>query len=155
MPMTNVVIKALLERGYEVLLVGYPSQMSFKDSPEGLYNTTERNYNFRQSAAALHTCDAILSPDSASAHLAAAMDIPCVTLFGPIDARLRISGTRVRAMQGEAPCAPCNYHPAHANDFPAGQPCGKLGACLALTSITPDEIVGQLTELTSSGIITP
>jgi ADP-heptose:LPS heptosyltransferase len=34
-------------------------------------------------------CDAIIAPDSSFVHLAAALDIPCVALYGPIDGTVR------------------------------------------------------------------
>jgi len=43
----------------------------------------------RKAFALASGCDAIVAPDSAFVHLAAALDIPCVALYGPIDGRIR------------------------------------------------------------------
>jgi ADP-heptose:LPS heptosyltransferase len=43
----------------------------------------------RKAFALAAGCDVIVAPDSAFVHLAAALDIPCVGLFGPIDGKVR------------------------------------------------------------------
>lgn len=43
----------------------------------------------RQAFALASRCHAIIAPDSAFVHLAAALEVPCVALFGPIDGRVR------------------------------------------------------------------
>lgn len=50
----------------------------------------------------------LVSGDTGVAHLAAALDVPTVTLFGPTDARLTAPrGSRARVVERGAPCAPC------------------------------------------------
>lgn len=43
----------------------------------------------RKAFALAAGCDLIVAPDSAFVHLAAALDIPCVALYGPIDGEVR------------------------------------------------------------------
>ncbi len=43
----------------------------------------------RSAFALASACDAIIAPDSSFVHLAAAFDIPCVALYGPIDGHVR------------------------------------------------------------------
>jgi lipopolysaccharide heptosyltransferase II len=50
----------------------------------------------------------VVSGDTGVAHLAAALGVPTVTLFGPTDMRLTAPrGDRARSVAGPAPCAPC------------------------------------------------
>jgi heptosyltransferase-2 len=50
----------------------------------------------------------LVSGDTGVAHLAAALDVPTVTLFGPTDEHLTAPrGPRARVLGGSAPCAPC------------------------------------------------
>jgi heptosyltransferase II len=51
----------------------------------------------------------LVSGDTGVAHLAAALDVPTVTLFGPSDEHLTAPrGPRARVLGGSAPCAPCS-----------------------------------------------
>ncbi len=43
----------------------------------------------RKAFALAAACNAIVAPDSAFVHLAAAFDIPCVALYGPVDGEIR------------------------------------------------------------------
>jgi ADP-heptose:LPS heptosyltransferase len=43
----------------------------------------------RKAFALAQGCSAIIAPDSAFVHLAGALDIPCVALYGPIDGGIR------------------------------------------------------------------
>jgi heptosyltransferase-2 len=59
-------------------------------------------------AALLAELDAFVGADSGPAHVAAAVGVPTVTLFGPTDPRLTAPlGSRQRALWHPPPCAPC------------------------------------------------
>ena len=50
----------------------------------------------------------LVSGDTGVAHLAAALGVPTITLFGPTDARLTAPrAPTARVLSGPAPCAPC------------------------------------------------
>jgi len=103
---------------------------------------------FRESAAVLTTCDVLLCPDSALLHLAAALDVPTVALFGSFDAALRVTpGARVTVLQGKADCAPCHWHESGGRQFPPDGPCQIARCCSVLASIKPAQVVAAVEEL--------
>lgn len=51
--------------------------------------TRVHGLELRQAFAVVSQCNAVLAPDSSFIHLAGALDLPCVALFGPIDGRMR------------------------------------------------------------------
>ncbi len=59
-------------------------------------------------AAALSRLDLLLTNDSGPMHLAAALGVPCLALFGPTDpARTRPQGNRHRVLYTDRWCSPC------------------------------------------------
>ncbi len=154
-PLINQAIDLLLKRNIEIFIFGEPGQIGLKEDASPLItNLSARNLTFRQSAAVLTTCDCAIAPDSSMVHLAAALDMPCVALYGPHDAQLRVSSDKTIALQGQAPCAPCGFHAVNAMDAPAGMPCSETSKCIAILSIDPRMVVGTALGL-SSRIITP
>ena len=74
----------------------------------------------------------LVSGDTGVAHLAAAVDVATVTLFGPTDRRLTAPrGRKSRALDGSAPCAPC-FLPRCPIDH------------VCLTRIEPDEVLREV-----------
>jgi ADP-heptose:LPS heptosyltransferase len=112
----------------------------------------DEKLTFRQSAAILETCKACISPDSAMVHLASALDIPCVALYGPFPSHLRTTSEKTFAFNGKAPCAPCFFHAEHMGQFPPGMPCEKIQRCVALESISVDRIVQKAWSLATIGL---
>ncbi len=65
---------------------------------------------FRDAAALASGCRALVSPDSAFIHLAGALGLPCVGLFGPTDGEVRTSdypSCRTVDARDSLPCIPC------------------------------------------------
>jgi heptosyltransferase-2 len=74
----------------------------------------------------------LVSGDTGVAHLAAAVGVATVTLFGPTDARLTAPrGRRSRVLEGQAPCAPC-FLPRCPIDH------------VCLTRIEPEEVLNEV-----------
>ena len=74
----------------------------------------------------------LVSGDTGVAHLAAAVDVATVTLFGPTDRRLTAPrGRRSRTLDRAAPCAPC-FLPRCPIDH------------VCLTRIEPDEVLHEI-----------
>lgn len=104
--------------------------------------------SFALSAALLTTMDLVIAPDSAICHVAGALDIPTIALFGPFHWRQRTSHSpSIHALQGHAPCAPCHHHGWAGDPYPANQECFKKKHCLALASLTPDRIAAKVKQV--------
>lgn len=66
------------------------------------------NLGILELATVLAGADAYLGNDSGVTHLAAALGVPTVALFGPTEPRRwGPKGPNVRILRGEAPCSPC------------------------------------------------
>jgi len=66
--------------------------------------------SMRKAFALAGKCDAIVAPDSSFVHLAAAFDIPCVALYGPIDGKVRTAHypkCRYLDVRTKLGCIPC------------------------------------------------
>ncbi len=139
----------LSSRKYEVVLFGAHGEAQADDSEElGLVNLCNRRLTFRHSAAILSSCHGFIAPDSGLLHIAGAMGVPTVALFGPFSWKERtIYYPTVLALQGRAPCAPCHHHKRAGREWPSGMPCESAGYCVALADITPKRVVAKLEDM--------
>lgn len=141
------VIMSLAKRGIEVYLLGdaYQVRVEMKDP---VRNLMLEGLTFRQSVAAMATCDAVLGPDSVMIHIAGALDIPALGLYGPFPWALRTAYAKsITSIQGTSGCpiAPCFYHGGpKAPNFPMDGPCHRTGKCEVLASIKPERVVSKL-----------
>lgn len=144
---TGSVAMAFLTRGWEVFLIGVKGDAPQKERIEGLRNLAESGLSFRQSVAALQTCDVILGPDSAIVHVAGALNIPTVALFAAIPAPMRVKyAPSITALEGSGKCSPCYFHERGGLAFPKDGPCAKSGKCDVLASIPVEKIVRAIEE---------
>lgn len=60
-----------------------------------------------EAAAVMQGCRAFVGPDSGLAHLACAMGLPAVVLFGPTDPGSLYAPGMIEAVRTDSPCAPC------------------------------------------------
>ncbi len=131
----------LLEEGCEVYLFASPGTVK---ADKEFVNLSERKLTFRQSAAVLKTCDVMITPDSALCHIAGALDVPTIALFGPFPSQIRTAYQKsVFAIDGHAPCAPCHHHDNTWLDWPDGCPGWKNNKCSALANIDPRRVVRE------------
>jgi heptosyltransferase III len=120
-------------KGCHVCILGSPGSV---EADEEFLNLTADNLTIRQSAAFLETCDAALAPDSGLLHIAAALQVPTLGLFGPFASRLRVTGQpTARGLDGVAPCAPCFFHSRGGQQWPEGCPGIKSDRCAALSNL--------------------
>jgi len=102
----------------------------------------------RKAFALAAACDAIVAPDSSFVHLAAALDVPCVGLYGPIDGELRTKHyprcvfLDVRSKLGCLPCWRNDRIPCKLTNL-------RTSVCLA--DISVQEIVNTVNNLLQKG----
>lgn len=147
----NAVVKKMLGRGWFVILVGRPGQINGK-SIENLVNASTMGLSFRQSAAILLTADVFIGPDSAMTHIAGALKLPCVALYGSFRGSLRVAGDDntfvLKGQEDLCPIAPCMYSASMgAFPFPMMGPCRASGKCNVLDSIEVDRIVSKAEQI--------
>ena len=138
------VLLQLHDKGWEIFLFG--DKEAIKDTKtEGVHCISGQP--FRAACAILSTCRVVLAPDSSLCHVAGALNLPTVALYGPFPWKLRTAyNPSVRAIQGHAKCAPCFHHVANGSQFPQGCPTAEKGFCQALASIEPKRIVKLIEE---------
>ena len=92
----------------------------------------------------LADCDAVIAPDSALCHVAGALGLPTVALYGPFPSALRTDNApSISAIDGKAPCAPCFWHDRE-SVWPQDKLCARTGRCEALAGIAPRQIMKRL-----------
>lgn len=94
------------------------------------------NYPIREVAAIMAQCKAFVSVDSGLMHLAGALKLPQVALFGNIDAQCRTKyypETKVIQLRGAVHCVPC-----WRNECPSRE---------CMKRITPEMVMAKLEEL--------
>lgn len=141
-------VGALLKRGWEVFLLGAQGEIKLPDgSRTGLRNLSLAGLTFRQSCAVISQADCLLGGDSAMVHIAGALDVPAVALYGPFLATLRTAHSpSVHAIQGKAGCRPCFHHVnvARRDNFPPHCPSASKGHCQVLASIPPEHVAAAV-----------
>jgi hypothetical protein len=141
-------VEMLLKKGYQVLLFDTPGRARLEGAHPGLVAVfaDPEVKTWHQTAALLETCDGYLGPDSGLTHLAGALGVPGVALFGAFPSRLRVDCyPSLKALEGQAPCAPCFHHVgATGQAWPVGGPCNKTGSCVAMDQLLPVRVVFQL-----------
>lgn len=138
-PHMPLLIEALA-RQYGVLV--FDSQEVPKGGGDGVVHVVGRP--LRQAFALASGCRAIVAPDSVFVHLAGALDLPCVALFGPTDGRVRTAEyprCRFLDVRRELRCVPCWRN----QRIPCALTGRHASACLA--DIAVADVIGALKEL--------
>ncbi len=103
---------ALASREIAALLLGSPAEAALAGEVQALSVSSVPSLAGRDSPellpCLLSRLDLLVSGDTGTAHLAAAIGLPVVVLFGPTDPRrTRPMGSRSAAIWKKPPCAPC------------------------------------------------
>lgn len=118
------------------------------DAPDGERIVKVEGLAMRKAFALAAACDAIVAPDSSFVHLAAALDIPCVALYGPVDAKIRTKhypkciSLDVRSKLGCLPCWRNDKIPCKLTNL-------RTSVCLA--DISVQEIINTLNKILLKG----
>lgn len=148
---TKEVIRDLLQKNWEVFLLGSPGEVKEPEKPIPGLRVVADGATFRQRAALIESADCVLAPDSSLTHIAGALKIPCVALYGPFAWQQRTKycpTTRALTRKEGFSCAPCNHHATPMQSFPKNCPTAEKGYCGVLEAITPKQIVEAIEEIT-------
>ena len=152
------VINHFKKLGWEIFMIGRKGEVPDVTNTDFLKNLTLDNLPFRKGAAVVASSDVFIGSDSAFAHVAGALGVPAVALFGPFIGKLRHAySPSVHVLQGTGKCKPCFHHcnPIRRNEFPThcptrnatapgfdpADPQSPKGHCLLLDSTKPKEII--------------
>lgn len=116
--MVRELIINLAGKGYKVVLIGSNISGANFIKAMGLDSDTPNVINFTSISTDLHKffsivsyCDAVISPDSSTPHIAGSMGIPIIGLFGGFESDLRLRYYKnAIGLQGRSRCAPCFKH---------------------------------------------
>lgn len=103
------------DEGYRVALLGGEENGSLTGAVVNSMKT-EPDYvhaggSLGRLAGVLSRCRAVVSPDSGPAHMAGALGVPVVAVFGPTSpGRWAPRGPRVKVVRRELACSPCSNH---------------------------------------------
>jgi ADP-heptose:LPS heptosyltransferase len=132
-------IRRLHSRGYTTALLGSPDDEAIASRiVAGIDGVAVVDLTGRTAigewAAVIERCAAVIAGDTGAMHMAAALEIPVVALFGSTDPAKTgpIGQGKSHVIYKQLQCAPCNNHPT----------CG--GAFTCMSSITPMEVVAAV-----------
>lgn len=143
----GVVIAEMLKKGWEVFLLGQPGEIKVPEQHRPGLRIVADGATFRQRCALIESADCVLAPDSSLTHIAGALEIPAIALFGPFhwNVRTKYCPTTKALMRTEGfSCAPCFHHATPRAQFPDNCPTKAKGICGVLDAIEPQKIVSEI-----------
>jgi len=137
----------LAEHGYDCYMLGGPENMIVLTyngkptaPPEGIYDMTKILGPLEYYIAFLKHIDVLLTCDTGAMHIAGAMSVSTVAIFGMTDGSKRTSYyPSVQYLQSSRSCSPCEL-------ITVDPPC-EHPWCQAIAEFTPVEIVNKIMEV--------
>jgi len=150
-PQVHNLLKVLLHMGCGLRLFGEPGRhpvqitAALSDRVQVLPAANPAP-NFRQSMALAADCDCLVCPDSSLVHVAGALGIPCVALYGSFPAIVRVKYyPTVLPIEGRGECAGCCHH-GRPKMWPQAH-CARSQFCHVLDSIHPAAIAAMVKQV--------
>lgn len=130
----------------EICFIGRKGSIETDNVPR-VINLTQTDLSWEEQVAFISTCDVFVGNDSGNTHFAGALNVPTIALFGSFHWKDRTSNFKsVKALQGQAKCAPCYHHPNLRKPKPDN--CEATGqVCKAMASIDYERIVKEVRKL--------
>jgi len=105
--------ESLKERGYRPLIFGGPYEKEIvariaEARGEPLVSCVGNS--LAESAALLSRCDMAVGGDSGMTHMARALGVPTVLIYGPTDQRANCFDEKTRVLSAKVKCRPCSRH---------------------------------------------
>ena len=104
------VAERLLDDGYSVVMLTSPGERAQAESIAERYGNIPvvgGDGDVLQLAASISHCSVIVTNDSGPLHLAAALAVPSVSIFGPTDPARTVIPGATRVVSKAVPCGPC------------------------------------------------
>lgn len=136
----------LLNEGFEILISGDRDDAAACDDVAHACGNGAKSVaaqlNFSQTAALLQQCDLVITNDTATLHLAEAMNVQhVVSIFGPTDPALLVpQNERHLVFRSHLPCAPCMGGIIDAKT----ERCPRDVKEECLLQTTPEQVIGAL-----------
>ncbi len=148
----QVIEKLVNEKNVQVYHMGAKSDSPIYDEIRELIKAPLKNepinlcgqLDIGVSASVIANMDLVFGNDSGTLHIAGALDVPTVVIYGPMDyKKWRVWNVKTKALSTKIPCYPCNLKKKCKNDY----------ACLE--QITPNIALSFIDEALQNNIRTP
>jgi hypothetical protein len=113
--------------------------------PKGVVNLCGHFPSIRQLAAFLLRCDLLVGPDSGPMHMAGALDVPSIGLYGPHTFETRgwwFPRQRALTTRPSPPDSRCPCH-CHSDQVEGKMPCGHQ-YCQLLQGLAPEQVLAEV-----------
>jgi heptosyltransferase II len=137
----------LIDDGYSVILLTSPAERAQAEAISARWNGVQvigHDGDVLQLAAAISHCSVVITNDSGPLHLATALAVPSVAIFGPTDPGRTVIPGATRVVRKDLACGPCYQRECPLRDHPC------------MTQVSVDEVytaaVGLLHEVAATEV---